>query len=350
MDRWKLALMGAIVELASLGGLANADSSLPPSDPQAAVQLGMLDVVLQPIPPSQQGYFACFAHDQRIFFGKPHFNTRYYRFSIGAERSLLQVKMVETPDASLWFHLLDSQLRFIEEFRGGDDQLVEYEIERGDYYLQLLTDGSQSREPDGSNHGQITFRAAPINMLAAESDPMSIGTLSNAQVTQRGTLVHLTGREFPYSFPTPPSVPPLRQSVIPCPTQGTGMVDSLDIYRGDALPGRVNVDMTINLQFGGLPAGQAVGLYRWDANQLGIGWVPIQGGGFDHPGGQLAVGVGHIGFQAFVHDYYVDYTLALRLAGGAPGPPSTPGAPRVSPLGPPPQGQCIIIGDQRIGC
>lgn len=350
MDRWKVALAGMIAGLVSMASGANADSSLPPSDPQAAVQLGVLDVVRHPLPPSQQGYFACFAHDQRIFFGNPQFNTRYYRFSIGAERSLLQVKMVETPDESLWFHLLNSQLGFIREFRGGDDQLVEYEIERGDYYLQLLTDGSMAREPDGSNHGQITFRPAPINMLVAETDPMPIGNLSNMQVTQRGTLAHLTEREFPYSFPTPPPAPSLPQSVIACPTQGTGMVDVLDIYQGDALPGRVNVNMTINLQFGGLPAGQPVGLYRWDTSQLGFGWFPIQRGSFDHPGGPFAVGVGHIGVQAFIHDYYVDYTIALRLAGGAPGPPPAPGAVKVSPLGSPPQGQCIIIGDQRIGC
>lgn len=350
MSRLKSTLIGAAVGFVCLTAPASADSWPPPSSPQAAIQLGTLDVVLQPIRPSQQRYFTCFAHDQRLYFGNPYYNTAYYRFSISSERSLLQVKMIETPDASLWFHLLDSQLGFIREFKGGDDQLVEYEIERGDYYLQLLTDGSASREPDGSNHGQITFRAAPINIRAPDADPISVGTIGSTPVTRQGTLVHLTGREFPYSFPTPPSVPPLLQGVIPCPIRGVEQLDFLDEYRGEAAPGRVSVNLTINQQLGGLPADRPVGLYRWDTSSLGIGWIEIQGDSFNHPGGRLSLAVGYIGFQAFPHDFYIDYTVSLRLASTAPGPAPNPGSPAVSSFGPPPRSQCIIIGSQRIGC
>lgn len=344
----KAALSGLFLLLSFQS--VSSDSSPPPSSPLAAVQLGTLDEPRASGANSPLRYFACLAHDQRVYFNNEHYRTRFYRFTINSPLAFLEIKMIEAPDATLWFHLLDSNLGFLQEFRGGDDQLVETNLGRGTYYLQLLTDSSQRRNPDGSNWGQITFRARPVNFNGPDLDPAFIGNVGPNPITSQGVLSRMAGREFPYAFPMPAPPPVLPQGLISCPVAPLPEVDDIfDQYVGQAPRGRIYAGLTINLQLGA-PTLMPVGLYRWDNSQLGTGWVAIVGGAFDHPGGEVRIATGYPGISMFLEDVYADYTLAVSAGASQPTPaPPAPGQPKVSPLGDPPRAPCIKIGSQEFG-
>lgn len=335
--RYRIGLFAALICGPSP---AMADSRLPPSDPGAAIRLGALDQV-RPSPLLPWQLLPCLGYDVVINRDIRHINTQYFHFSLSHSKSRLRVKMFETPDATLWFHLLSSQLGFKREYKGGDDQeLVEDNLEPGEYYLKIVTDGTVQRLPDGTNRARVIFRAEPEGYRRAfETSPTDLGNLQRGESrTRNGSVAIRYGRSINFA-PTPAS----RH----CPLSAGVESDMYNEYVMRPPEGRIAVNVT-TISAQNWPTEYPFKVVYLQRGNFGDVWREIPGGFVQHSGGELRIRVGYPSVSnaplILARDAYVDYRLSVSASSAAPQAPQTPGQPQVIDLGPPLRSNEVIIG------
>lgn len=301
-NSWISVLLSLGVGAATTQG--RADSSLPPSNPGAAVQLGDLDGI-QPFDTVSKK-FLCRALKFHLVLSNPSYRTTYYKFSIRSPRAALRIKMRETPDASLWFNLLDKDLGFLKEFRGGDDQLIDEEIDKGTYYLQLLSRAEVPHDPQGGNLAEITFSAYPKAYVQGKpTDPVGLGLLGKRTVS--APIFAVEQRQFPY-YPNYAATPPTQPKL--CPPAGQSRVDLFDTYRFDAKAGLISFSYSTAEMQNWQPMFPITAQWRAES---GLGnWLPITGSQFSFPGGKGELRIGFLGDIAIlIGDMYAEYTFSI---------------------------------------
>ena len=330
------------------GGVSLADSSLPPSSPDNPIQAGTLDRV-RSMPSGGQVRFPCVGYDVVLNFNNRYFNTQYIRFGIDIPESVVEFRMRETPDATLWFDLRRSDLSLIQTYKGGDDQ----KFSRTDltaatnYFVQVVTDGSMARRPDGTNHAFVVFRGLPRGIAErlerpANTNPINLGYLSAGSPIKRSDAV------FEYRKRQLDFTPSRTDRTCPDATgSDVGFSELKRDYTLQAPAGEIFVDLTV------LASQNWTNQTRFDV-QRWVGypqqWGPVQGLPFRHGGGELKLRAGRISDSPIIMmpDAYVEYALTVSMRPIATTDPTTPGS--VIPptdLSAPFQNPRIIIGPTR---
>lgn len=286
--RWGKELSAALL-------LAAAPALADTATPGMPIDLGGLDQVSQEV--QGQKRFTCTALELKLFSADPRFAYQDFVFSIISPMARLAIKMIETPDATLYFHLYDVGGKFIKEYRGGDDQEIGDSLPNGRYRLRLL--GTTDRtNPDGSRRAQITFTAFPSALDRQEqTEPTNLGQLNERKIVT-GALGYRSKRTFPYI---------LQSGKAPCPAEGAAPSDNADIFELSSSPRNVSVGLTTS------------NLMNWPtAVPLHLSWRKSPGdvwqtftGNFRHPGGMVQIQVGYGGNSIVLGDYHAEYTLTI---------------------------------------
>lgn len=324
-----------------VGLAASADSRLPPSNPGAAVRLGVLDTV-RPSPILSSQLLPCLGYGVVINVHNRYYRTAYFRFRLALQNSELRVDMIEEPPQTLWFNLLDRNLNLIKQYKGGvNEQIRNSSLAPGEYYIQVLTRGDTRHLPDGTNRGFVVSRAAPEGYRRAiEVVPTNLGTLSSGQtISHPGSVVIRRKRNI--SFRSTPANPHC-----PLGNGADGVTAHLyNEYLLQAAAGIINVSIRIASQQN-WPSQYPFGIYYLKRGNLGSSWLPVRNGRINHPGGELRLRLGYFqGPMILARDAYVDYTLDVGASRSLATRP--PGNPSVIQLGPPLQPNRVIIGPIR---
>lgn len=307
----------------------NSQSSVPPipqSDPRAAFSVGILDVARKS-PLAAGNLLPCFGTKVSIYLNRPAENKAWLNFKLARPNSRVIIKMVETPDASLWFELYDKDLGNRREFRGGDDQVLDVsDLGPGEYYVEVASGSGVKQNPDGSQRGVITLRAEPEGYRRSiETSPVDLGTLSaNRSISHRGSVVIRQERNTGFD-PTPEQ----RE----CPLEANSPAKFLNEYFLQAEAGTISVTHWIPGQ-DNWPSQYPFNLYYWDKGPGS--WRLIQDSQVVHSGGELRIQAGYSGNTITqLQDAYVDYQFFIARSGAAPVPTNNPDGSWTIPLNSP---------------
>ncbi|WP_316214889.1 hypothetical protein [Bradyrhizobium sp. SZCCHNR2035] len=289
--------------------LAYADS-LPPDTFEGAVDLGVIDYI-GPVQELQgRKMFRCFFTQAGLHFPTHPFETYYYKFKVNSTKAKVWVRLDEHPSTSMWLRTYNGNRQLLKEYKGHDQELIDEVYPTGEYYVQVLTDGSVSHLPDGTNIGDLTFQGMSgdnYSDVPGQAEPIDLGSLTAGQSIRRlDALSTVQGRTRAWRKP------PANCDQSGGSDQTPPLYDDRDDFTLNAPAGHVRAQIVRT--FDKQDWNDSLPLYYWLEGNLGGAWQAVPNTGINHPGGQLKLHVGSLAPVLIApEDSYIGYELDVGM-------------------------------------
>lgn len=309
----------------------------PPTDPSIAIELGVFGLVLP-----RQTLFHSTYDSGKIYVGTQFYPRQWFKFSTGSgEADTMQFRRWTAASGAL-YKVYDQNLQFVGNLNDPGLQISKTK----QYYIEVSA--------DHQTWAHFAFEIRPA-VDAFQND----GGSSEQNATDLGTLTNVLNHRHPFytyytrgepdlfgSSETPGVLTPNFQA----PDPGVSRA-----YYSFNLPRPSTIQVFTFNQDGDTYIIRKRGTSDWTVVQNGATFDLTSAGTYT-----LEIVDKHTTVSGNVEarDSRIEnyenqsFELLVKNAQNAPptNPPSQPGAPEVSPLGPPPNPSCVIIGNQRIGC